>query len=239
METKLDYGVKHALPGRIRVAFPVLIFNKDLTERMRLYLSDWRGITRVVANHYSGSITIYYRLELAGKKDILDILNHVARKNIYQPGDYFPESSGANIADNQPPECKNRKGLTGLCNVAGSFLAGVGILGVFLPLLPGIPLLLLAVFCYSKGSPKFYSWLVNLGVVGKVIKDFSEGKGLPVKAKLLIILNLWISIGISIILLSSNVTWRIVFVLGNVGFTIYILRIKPSYFRIEPPLTSI
>ncbi len=228
MEAQPDFSVKHFTPGRLRVAFPTLVSNKELTRCMKLHLSKGRGVTRVTTNHYCGSITIYYDPKIAQEESFFDMLKNVTWENLARLDDQVSKEKEGKAAESQSLKSRRKKGFLNLWNLAGTFFVGAGILGVFLPLLPSVPLLLLAAFCYWKGSPKFYNWLINLGSVGRLIKDFREGRGLPVKAKFRAILYLWISIGISIILLVSNMALRITLVLVGIGVTIYILRIKTS-----------
>lgn len=108
---------------------------------------------------------------------------------------------------------------------AGSIALGLGTLGVFLPLLPTVPFLLLAASCYLKGSPRLYKWLLSHPYFGKIIQDYKENKIIPVKAKVSTIILLWLSIGISIFLVS--ILWiRILLLIIAVGVTIHVLSFK-------------
>jgi len=62
--------------------------------------------------------------------------------------------------------------------VSGTFFLGLGITGIFLPLLPATPFILLAALCYARNSKKLYNWLVNNGWFGNYIKNYREGKGI-------------------------------------------------------------
>ncbi len=54
-----------------------------------------------------------------------------------------------------------------LLQIAGTLLVGVAILGIFLPVLPTTPFLLLAAVCYAKSSEKRYNWLLNNKYLGR------------------------------------------------------------------------
>ena len=73
----------------------------------------------------------------------------------------------------------------------GTFFVGLGIIGIILPILPTTPFLLLATACYARSSEKFYNWLLNNKWVGKYIKNYREGKGISLKAKISVISLLW------------------------------------------------
>ena len=76
----------------------------------------------------------------------------------------------------------------------GVISLGLGILGLFLPLLPTTPFILLAAACFSRSSERFYRWITAHPRYGKMIADYLAGKGLPKKTKLLAISLLWLSI---------------------------------------------
>ncbi|SBS36674.1 Inner membrane protein YbaN [Marinomonas spartinae] len=76
-----------------------------------------------------------------------------------------------------------------------------GIIGIFLPLLPTTPLVLLAAWCFSKSSERFHHWLMNHKHFGPMIHDWQSGKGIPRKARNRAIILMWIGMGISMILI--------------------------------------
>ena len=109
----------------------------------------------------------------------------------------------------------------------GTFFVGVGIAGIFIPILPTTPFLLISAALYARSSKKFYNWLINNRIFGKFIKDYREGKGIPLRLKLITIILLWITIGCSAIF-AIDILWvRIILVIIDVGVTIHIIRIKP------------
>lgn len=59
------------------------------------------------------------------------------------------------------------------------------ILGIFLPILPTTPLVILAAYCFSKSSKKLHSWLVNNPYFGEMIKDWESYGMIPLKAKII------------------------------------------------------
>lgn len=60
----------------------------------------------------------------------------------------------------------------------------VGIIGIFLPLLPTVPFVLLAAFCFSKGSPRLHLWLLARPHVGPMIRDWERNRSIPRRAKI-------------------------------------------------------
>jgi len=108
----------------------------------------------------------------------------------------------------------------------GTIFVMLGVIGVFLPLLPTTPLLLLALACYSISSKKFYNWLLNNKLFGNYIKNYIEGKGIPFTTKIFAISLLWITIIFSIVSIVQNLFIRVVLILVAISVTIHILTIS-------------
>jgi uncharacterized membrane protein YbaN (DUF454 family) len=112
--------------------------------------------------------------------------------------------------------------------LAGSLFVGLAIVGIFLPILPTTPLLLLAAACYARGSDRFYNWLLNNRWFGEYIRNYREGKGIPWRIKALSLTLLWITIGCSTTFVVSTLPLRIVLIIIATGVTIHILYIRTS-----------
>ena len=67
---------------------------------------------------------------------------------------------------------------------AGFVCVGLGVAGIPLPLLPTTPFLLVAAYCFARGSKKWHDWLVNHAVLGVYIAAFRERRGLTPGQKL-------------------------------------------------------
>ena len=101
----------------------------------------------------------------------------------------------------------------------------LGVIGIFVPVLPTTPVLLLAAACFVRSSRRFYLWLVNHKHLGPWIRDYLEGNGIPLKGKVYAIGLMWASIGLSCYLVPMP--WARAFMLTSaVLVTLYILRQK-------------
>ena len=60
----------------------------------------------------------------------------------------------------------------------------VGIIGIFLPILPTTPLVILAAYFFSKGSKKIHRWLTENPYFGKMIQNWEEYHVIPLRAKI-------------------------------------------------------
>lgn len=108
---------------------------------------------------------------------------------------------------------------------AGTLSLVIGIVGIVVPLLPTTPFLLLAAGCYLRSSQRFYNWLMGNRFFGNYIRNYIEGRGIPVKVKLFIIILLWVTIGISIWLVANTVVTVILLIVA-VGVTLHIIFIR-------------
>jgi len=121
-----------------------------------------------------------------------------------------------------------RKPIKVLLITAGTFFIGVGIVGIFIPILPTTPFLLISAALYARSSKRFYNWLINNKIFGRYIKNYREGKGIPLKLKIFTIAFLWITIGCSAIF-AIDIFWvRVILVVIAIGVTIHIISIKPK-----------
>jgi hypothetical protein len=109
--------------------------------------------------------------------------------------------------------------------VAGWLSIALGVVGIFLPVLPTTPFLLLAAACFVRSSPRFYEWLVGHPRLGPWIRGYLDGEGIPLKAKVYAIGTMWLSIALSCYLVPR--LWARLFMLSSaVLMTFYILRQK-------------
>ena len=114
----------------------------------------------------------------------------------------------------------------GLLIIAGSISTAIGIVGIFIPILPTTPFLLLAAACYIRSSQRFYDGLLSNRVFGAYIKNYLEGKGIPIKLKVITLALLWITIGLSVTFAVQHVVLRIVLMIVAIGVTVHIVLVK-------------
>ena len=107
----------------------------------------------------------------------------------------------------------------------GALATGLGVLGIFLPLLPTVPLLLLAAACFARSSPRCYAWLLDHPRLGPIFSDYLDGNGIPLRAKIWAILLLWTSISLSTLLLALILPVKLTLFAVAIGVTIYLLRL--------------
>lgn len=98
-----------------------------------------------------------------------------------------------------------------------------GVVGIFLPLVPTVPFLLLAAFCFSRSSRRFHSWLVEHDRLGPLIGDYLDGGGMTVRAKMISIAMVWVSLTASAFMFVETVWIQILLMVLAAGITLYLL----------------
>jgi uncharacterized membrane protein YbaN (DUF454 family) len=114
-----------------------------------------------------------------------------------------------------------------LLNVVGVLAVLLGILGIFLPLLPTTPFLLLASACFARGSKPLHNWLLNHRVFGEYLRNFEEGKGIPLKAKIVVTALLWGSLSWSMAQVDALALRLALAAIGS-AVTVYLWKFLPT-----------
>ena len=109
--------------------------------------------------------------------------------------------------------------------VAGTICLGLGALGIILPLLPTTPFLLLTAACYMRGSDRMYQWLLNNKWFGTYIRNYREGKGIPLRGKISALVLLWTTISFTAIFIINIDVIRVTLFLIATIVSIYLIRL--------------
>ena len=108
----------------------------------------------------------------------------------------------------------------------GTVCVGLGVLGMFLPLLPTTVFLLMAAYCYSHSSERFHTWLINNRLFGSYIRNYRSGKGISMRQKISTITILWASIGFSIWAIGASIWIDVLLLTIAAGVTIHLVLIR-------------
>ena len=109
--------------------------------------------------------------------------------------------------------------------VSGFLATTLGVFGIFLPVLPTVPFLLLALACFARSSERFYNWLLDHAHIGPIIRPYINGQGMTRASKVKAIALLWASISLSVFYL-VEINWvRSLLLIISCCVTIYLLRL--------------
>ena len=110
--------------------------------------------------------------------------------------------------------------------ILGSISLVLGVIGIFLPLLPTTPFLLLSATLYVRSSEKLYQWLIHQRYLGSYIRNFREHRAIPLRAKIISTTMVWVTLFYCATTVSEMIWIKILFIALAIGITWHILSYK-------------
>lgn len=127
------------------------------------------------------------------------------------------------------PLCNRAAGISKVRRIVyvilGSVFLLLGLTGVFLPVLPTTPFLLLTAYFYLRSSYRLYCWLINHRLFGSYINDYMQYRSVRKKAKITALVFLWSTMLLTIILVPV-VAVRVILPIIGIAVTAHILSLK-------------
>ncbi|MCK9265416.1 YbaN family protein [bacterium] len=108
----------------------------------------------------------------------------------------------------------------------GTLSVVIGFIGIFVPILPTTPFLLLSAFCYSRSSKNFYNWLIGNRFCGQYVRNYIQGKGVPLKQKLYTSILLWVTILYTVFFIIKLLWLKFLLIFIAVAVTVHLIMIK-------------
>jgi uncharacterized membrane protein YbaN (DUF454 family) len=112
-------------------------------------------------------------------------------------------------------------------NLVGSIAVVLAVLGIFLPLLPTTPFLLLASACFARGSERMHRWLLANRLFGQYLRNIEQGQDIPRRAKVTTMTILWASLAFSAFKVGNAAVTVLLLAIG-LGVTLYLVKYLPS-----------
>lgn len=110
--------------------------------------------------------------------------------------------------------------------IIGSICLALGVIGIFLPLLPTTPFLLLSAALYVRSSEKLYQWLINQKYLGTYIRNFREHRAIPLRAKIISVSMVWVTLIYCTITISEEIWIKALFIILAASISYHILSYK-------------
>lgn len=114
--------------------------------------------------------------------------------------------------------------------IAGTVALGLGILGVFLPLLPTTPFVLLAAACYARGSRRFHQKLLANRTFGPIVFEWERHRSIPYRTKLAAVVLMSLTMATSIVFFVKPAWLKAVLAIIGVALALWLYRL-PSRDR--------
>jgi uncharacterized membrane protein YbaN (DUF454 family) len=99
----------------------------------------------------------------------------------------------------------------------GWIAVGIGGIGIVVPGLPTTGFMVFAAWCFSKSSPRFEQWILELPGVGPLVRDYRAGLGMPRRAKVTALIMITVAVTISAVVVDLWVIRAIIIVAGLIG----------------------
>jgi len=128
--------------------------------------------------------------------------------------------------------------LRGVLIVCGWIFTIGGVAGIFLPLVPTVPFLLLAVACFARSSERFHTWLVGHHHLGPLLRDYLNGAGIPLRAKRVAICMVWVSFPTTSFLFVQVLWLKLLLIATAVAITLYLLSLPTATHNGQPDRTG-
>ena len=140
-------------------------------------------------------------------------------------------------ASHLPAASTSRPWVRALFAVAGALALLAGVIGIFLPVLPTTPFVLLAAACFARSSPRIHGWLLAHRLFGPMIATWQRERALPKRVKWIALCSMGFSLGLSILLMQGQPWLQLM--LGMLGLALgtWVMRLpepKPALARLNP-----
>lgn len=112
--------------------------------------------------------------------------------------------------------------------ILGMFFLGLGVLGVYLPLLPATPFLLLAAACFGRGSERFHHWFTGTKLYSKNIAPIQKKEPMTLKRKAKILGTITLFIGISFFMMKNRIGRGVVLVILVLHYLYFFFGVKTA-----------
>lgn len=110
--------------------------------------------------------------------------------------------------------------------ICGTVSVALAVIGIFVPILPTTPFLLLAGVCYARSSHRFHRWLLTNRWFGEYLRNYREGRGMPLREKVVTLAALWLTVGFSVLVVVPVWWGRLLLLAIALGVTVHLLRIR-------------
>ena len=96
-----------------------------------------------------------------------------------------------------------------ILSAAGLLFFALGAAGVFLPILPTTPFLMVSAFCFAKSSPRLERWFRSTGLYEKYLKSYTQNRAMTLRAKVTVMCSVSVIMAVSFVMMDAVPVGRI------------------------------
>jgi uncharacterized protein len=116
------------------------------------------------------------------------------------PADLLERGSATAVVATLPARPTARPLRRAALLICGTISLGLGVLGIFVPLLPTTCFLLVAAWCYARSSQRLYDRLMRARWIGEYLRRYRDERAIPIHVKIASLVMMWITIGYSVVM---------------------------------------
>ncbi|HEX6053095.1 MAG TPA: YbaN family protein [Gemmatimonadaceae bacterium] len=143
------------------------------------------------------------------------------------PADALERGPAAAVAVTLPARPTARPLRRAALVVCGTLSLGLGVLGIFVPLLPTTCFLLVAAWCYARSSQRLYDRLMRARWIGGYLRRYRDERSIPIHVKIASLVMMWITIGYSV-LVFPNLAVRAALLVTAIAVTWHLYRLPAA-----------
>ncbi len=121
----------------------------------------------------------------------------------------------------------------GIYLFVGAISLAAGVLGIFLPVLPTTPFILLSAWCFFRSSSKIYEWVISNERFGPTIENYQQGRGITKSTKIKAIVMMWLTISASVYFYIKNMYLIAFLYIIAIIVTVYLYRLPTLQSKVS------
>jgi uncharacterized protein len=123
--------------------------------------------------------------------------------------------------------------------LAGLISVGLGALGAILPILPTTPFLLLALFCFARGSERWNKWFIGTKLYKRYLDNYVQNRAMTLKQKVMILLFADFMIAFPLVIINNLLVRLLLIAVISVKYYYFIFKIKTIKYNEEASSSSL
>ncbi|MCC7461708.1 MAG: YbaN family protein [Gammaproteobacteria bacterium] len=123
------------------------------------------------------------------------------------------------------PRPHHRRGIRLLLLACGCAAVVLGIAGIFLPVLPTTPFMLLAAACFARSSERFHRWLLAHPLLGTTVREWEEHRSVRWRTKWIAILLMTLTLTVSVVFFVPQQSAQIALAVLGLMLAVFLYRL--------------